>query len=214
MPLPEYEKLSQFKGIQNASASTHLRVIEDAEATGEVAELYQQFRSQFGRPEVPGILKCFASHPPLLRHMMELSKSIIFQAGELTRRHKEMIATLVSSQNECAYCADSHGYFLRMQGGSAEALSAVQQGDLDSPSLTVAEKALLSFAGKVNSRSHEIGAEDISQLRGVGWSEAQIAEAIHIAALFATYNRVANGFGLASQGLLALYENQQTEKTR
>jgi alkylhydroperoxidase family enzyme len=101
-----------------------------------------------------------------------------------------------------------------MHGGSAEALSAVQQGDLDSPSLSVAEKGLLSFAGKVNSRSHEISAEDISKLRSIGWSEAQIAEAIHIAALFATYNRVANGFGLASQGLLELYENQNTEKNQ
>jgi hypothetical protein len=37
----------------------------------------------------------------------------------------------------------------------------------------------------------------------------QIAEAVHVAALFATFNRVANAFGLASQGLLALYESDQ-----
>jgi uncharacterized peroxidase-related enzyme len=124
-----------------------------------------------------------------------------------------MIATLVSSQNGCAYCADSHGYFLRMHGGSAEALIAVQQGQLDSTSLTSAEQALLAFVAKVNSRSHEIVADDIVRLRTTGWSEPQIAETIHIAALFATYNRVANAFGLASQGLLALYEDEGTEKT-
>jgi hypothetical protein len=39
-----------------------------------------------------------------------------------------------------------------------------------------------------------------------GWSELQIAEAIHVTALFATFNRVANSFGLRSQSLLALFD--------
>lgn len=214
MTLPEYERLAQLNNTGHASAATHLPLIEDAEATGEVAELYQHFRAHFARPDVPGILKCFASHPPLLRHMMELSKSLIFADGELTRRQKEMIATLVSSQNGCAYCADSHGYFLRMHGGSAEVLAAVQQGNLDSPAFSSAEHALLAFVAKVNSRSQAIVADDMTYLRSSGWNDPQIAEAIHIAALFATYNRVANAFGLASQGLLALYENESTEKSQ
>jgi hypothetical protein len=65
--------------------------------------------------------------------------------------------------------------------------------------------------GKVNSRSHEIGAEDILLLRGAGWTEPQIAEAIHVAALFATFNRVANAFGLQSQGLLALCDSEAND---
>ncbi len=77
-----------------------------------------------------------------------------------------------------------------------------------------AEKALVGFVSKVNHRSHEIAAEDISQLRHAGWGDAQIAEVIHIVALFAMYNRVANSFGLASQGQLALYESQQKESRR
>jgi alkylhydroperoxidase family enzyme len=31
-----------------------------------------------------------------------------------------------------------------------------------------------------------------------GWAETQLAEAVHIAALFAAFNRIANAFGLAS----------------
>ncbi len=207
MPLPEYQKISQFQGIALSTASTHLPVVEEEEARGEVADLYQHFRTHFGRPDVPGILKCFATHPPLLRHMMDLSASLIFADGHLGRRHKEMIATLVSSRNACAYCADSHGYFLRVHGGSPEALRAIQQDDLLSPSLTAAEQALLGFARKVNESSHAIASADLEGLRNAGWSEQQIAEAIHVAALFATFNRVANAFGLQSQGLLALYND-------
>ena len=202
MPLPEYERLS--RKVQ-PSAPANLACVEEEDATSEVAALYDEFRLRFGREDVPGILKCFATHPPLLRHMMYLSESLIFADGHLVRRHKEMIATFVSSQNACSYCADSHGYFLRIHGGSAETLSALQNNDLEHASLTGAEQRLLAFARTVNHGSHEISREYIEQVRQAGWSELQIAEAVHIVALFAAFNRVANAFGLRSQGLLALY---------
>jgi len=208
LAIPEYERLSRSTGHQHSSASRNLPGVEEEEASGEVSELYAYFRSHFGRADVPGILKCFATHPPLLRHMMALSESVIFADGHLTRRHKEMIATLVSSQNECPYCVDSHGYFLRVHGGSAEALCAIQKSDLDSSSLAAEEQKLLRFAQKVNGNSHEIDKADVDSLYAAGWGQPQIAEAVHVAALFATFNRVANAFGLQSQGLLALFEGQ------
>ena len=208
MAVPEYERLSRSMGRPRSSASRNLSGVEEDEAEGEVSEHYDYFRSHFGRTDIPGILKCFATHPPLLRHMMALSESMIFGDGHLTRRHKEMIATFVSSQNECPYCADSHGYFLRVHGGSAEALRAIQKNDLASLSLTAEEQKLLGFVQKVNGNSHEIDKADVDLLVAAGWSQLQIAEAIHVAALFATFNRVANAFGLRSQGLLALFESQ------
>ncbi len=207
MEAPEHERITQLSGTKLSSSSTNLPVVEEDEASAEVAALYDRFRSHFGRHDIPGILKCFATHPPLLKHMMDLSGVLIFSDGHLTRRHKEMIATLVSSQNACPYCADSHSFALRMQGGSAEALCAIQQSDLLSPAFTSAEQALLSFVAKVNTRSHEIASADIEALRQASWNDLQIAEAIHVAALFATFNHVVNAFGLLSQGLLAMYEN-------
>jgi uncharacterized peroxidase-related enzyme len=208
LAVPEYERLSRSMGRPRSSASRNLSGVEEDEAEGEVSEHYDYFRSHFGRTDIPGILKCFATHPPLLRHMMALSESMIFGDGHLTRRHKEMIATFVSSQNECPYCADSHGYFLRVHGGSAEALCAIQKNDLASSSLTAEEQKLLRFVQKVDSNSHEIDKADVDLLCQAGWSQPQIAEAVHVAALFATFNRVANAFGLQSQGLLALFESQ------
>ena len=208
MALPEYEQIARFDRSKISAFSTNLPVVEEADASGRVAALYDHFKSHFGRPDVPGILKCFATHPPLLEHMMALSESLIFSEGFLTRRHKEMIATLVSSQNDCAYCADSHGFMLRMNGGSAETLCAIQENKLRSPSLSEAEQALLTFVEKINGNSQAIGPADILSIREAGWDDAQIAEAIHVAALFATFNRVVNAFGLPSQGLLPLYESQ------
>jgi uncharacterized peroxidase-related enzyme len=204
--LPEYEKIAQTFRNPRQSAPFNLAAVEESAATGEVAALYDQFRERFGRPDVPGILKCFATHPPLLKHMMDLSESLIFADGHLSRKHKEMIATLVSMQNSCPYCADSHGYFLRVHGGSAQTLAAIQANHLHSPELNRSEQSLLEFARKVNFNSSEIRRADIEQVIQSGWSELQIAEAVHLAALFSTFNRVANAFGLKSQGLLAFYD--------
>jgi uncharacterized peroxidase-related enzyme len=204
--LPEYERIAHLGRNPDPQTPGNLALIEESAASGEVAALYAHFRARFGRPDIPGILKCFATHPPLLRHMMDISEHLIFADGSLGRRHKEMIATFVSAQNSCPYCADSHGFFFREHGGTFTALAAIQANNLNSPELTIAEQALLEFVRKVNLNSHQIATCDVDALLQSGWSQLQIAEAVHVTALFATFNRVANAFGLASQGLLALYE--------
>lgn len=208
---PEYERLAADRPHALAAAASNLPLVDESDATGEVAELYQRFRTEFGRPEVPGILKCFATHPPLLRSMMDLAQSFLFIPGDLTRRQKEMIATFVSARNSCAYCADSHGYFLRVHGGSHPAVCALQEGDLESAAFSAPEQALLHFVDQVNRDSATITPADVDLAVRAGWSSAQIAEAVHLAAMFAMFNRVANAFGLQSQELLAQYESQATQ---
>lgn len=208
--LPEYEQLSRLRSKPAPPSAANLPSVEESQATGDVALLYDQFRSRFGREDIPGILKCFATHPPLLQAMMDIAASLLFADGHLVRRDKEMLATFVSAQNSCPYCADSHGYFFRVHGGDAKTLCAIQQNQLSSPSLTSAEQALLQFAEKVNRSSHWITRADVETLIQSGWTEPQIAEAVHIVALFATFNRVANAFGLPSQGLLPLFENDSS----
>ncbi|MGA8940356.1 MAG: peroxidase-related enzyme [Acidobacteriaceae bacterium] len=181
-----------------APSSTNLPLVDERTASPEVAALYEQYRERFGRSEVPGILMCFATHPPLLESMMDLAASLLFADGLLLRRHKEMIATLISSQNECPYCADSHGSFLREMEASDDLLCALRTSATDSASLSPAEQALLRFALQVNDVAQSITRTDVENMMRAGWTEAQVAEAVHVAALFATFNRVANAFGLPS----------------
>jgi uncharacterized peroxidase-related enzyme len=203
MNTPEYELLARRPRKSGMVETGNLPVVREEDASPEVARLYAQFRSRFGRPEVPGILQCFATHPPLLEHMMALSESLLFADGALTRRQKEMIATFVSSSNRCAYCADSHGFFFRVHGGSSESLEALLACDLQAGSLTPEERTLLAFAAAVNRGGEEIFPADVQRMRDHGWTDLQLAETIHLAALFATFNRVVNAFGLPSQALLS-----------
>ncbi len=181
---------------------TQIPIIEEADAPPEVRALYAEFRERFGRPHIPGILKCFATHPPLLEHMMSLAQSMLFSEGALGRCNKELIATFLSASNQCSYCADSHGASLLQQGGSTDLLQAAMACNLASPTLEPSQQALLRFVGKINDHAGRVGPNDIAELRDIGWSDLQIAEAVHLAALFACFNRVVSAFGVPSQELL------------
>jgi uncharacterized peroxidase-related enzyme len=193
---------------QRPIPAANLPVVEESSASPEVRQLYQQFRADFARPQVPGILQCFATHPPLLEHMMGLAKSMLFIDGALGRQNKELISAFVSATNRCAYCTDSHAFSFRMQGGTVEALDAVLACDLQSHAITPQQRTLLHFAKKINEDSQAITPADIERMQAAGWSDLQIAEVIHITALFAAFNRVVNAFGLPSQELLMTLERE------
>lgn len=78
--------------------------IEDEDATGEVSEIYAEWkRDHPGRPRMPGIMKCFSQRPDFLRDVIDFSYRLHFADGHLDRRTKEMIATFVSGLNQCPY---------------------------------------------------------------------------------------------------------------
>ncbi len=195
---PDVARREAFERRRVAPTSANLPLIDERTANGEVRALFTRYRERFGRTDLPGIVLCFATNAKLLKGMLEIAENFLFAESLLGRRHKEMIATYLSQQNACPYCADSHGALLAAQGGSPDLVCALQGGDLNAQLFTSAELALLQFAGKVNAASSAVSRADVEAAMQGGWTEEQVAEAVHIAALFAAFNRIANGFGLPS----------------
>jgi uncharacterized peroxidase-related enzyme len=181
-----------------APSSTNLPLVDERTASADLRALFTRYRERFARTDLPGIVLCFATNSALLKAMLEIAENFLFGGSLLSRRHKEMIATFVSRQNSCPYCADSHGTLLAAQGASPEMICALQQGDLNAQLFTSTELAMLKFARKVDANSSAVTRDDVEATMRAGWTEAQVAEAVHIAALFAAFNRIANGFGLPS----------------
>jgi uncharacterized peroxidase-related enzyme len=195
--------------------TTTIPIVEEDTANGAVAKAYADYRERFGREHVPGILKCFATHPPLLEQMLALASSLLFTESHLSRKVKEMIATYISVLNACPYCLDSHASSLRTQGGSAELLSALFNANLQDPSISLKDHRLLDFVGRITNESYKISPGDINLMTNIGWKVQEIAEAVHITALFACFNRVANAFGLPSQHLFDLnLESANTKENK
>jgi alkylhydroperoxidase family enzyme len=86
--------------------------------------------------------------------------------------------------------------FLQLQGQDQELVAAIRRTDLDHPSISPAERALLAFAKLITQHAYRCQDEDVETLRQAGWTDPQIAEAVYITALFAFFNRVADAFGL------------------
>ena len=187
-----------------APSSANLPLVDEGTAGAEVRALFAQYRERFARTELPEIVLCFATNSALLKGMLEIAENFLFSESLLTRRHKEMIATYVSRQNACPYCAASHATALAAQGGSNEVICALQKDKLDPQLFNSAERTLLEFTQKVNANSPVISRGDVELAIREGWTEQQVTEAVHIAALFAAFNRIANGFGLPSPFLEGL----------
>ena len=203
MHRPEDEPLTQLRNTSSPGSEIKIHPIEEDNASEEAAAVYQYFRDQTGRQEVPGILKCFATNPAYAQQMVNISSSLLFCDGFLSQRQKGLIATYISHLNACPYCLDSHGFFLIAHGGEAEEIvQSITTGDLTG--IDEIERQLLLYLSKVNSESFRTTREDVLRLCDFGWQEEQIAEAVHVATMMGLCNRVANAFGLSSRGLLSL----------
>ena len=73
-----------------AKPATKIKIIEDAEATGETAAAYDFWRAGSGRHQVPGIIKCFGARPDFLRQVVQFSNTVHFSAGHLERRVQDL----------------------------------------------------------------------------------------------------------------------------
>jgi alkylhydroperoxidase family enzyme len=77
-------------------------IVQESEATGELADLYDEVRETFGIGFVPDVLKLVSTRPDLLRPVLAQYRAM-FQGGVLPRDIKELIATVVSTTNSCHY---------------------------------------------------------------------------------------------------------------
>ena len=107
-----------------------------------------------------------------------------------------MIATYVSSENDCYYCQHCHGAIAaqHLGGGDAdyEFISKVKQ-DFESTDLSAKMKALLNIAGKVQKGGKQVTTTDVDRARREGATDKEIHDTVLIAAAFCMFNRYVDG---------------------
>lgn len=84
-----------------------------------------------------------------------------------------------------------------MQGEEYTAVAnALREGNLDKAPISDAERLLLRFVETLTKHAYKITNEQVEELRNIGWSNPQIAEAVYIGALFNFFVRVADAFDI------------------
>ncbi|HEY2992508.1 MAG TPA: carboxymuconolactone decarboxylase family protein [Methylomirabilota bacterium] len=92
-----------------------VKLIEYAEATGDVRAVYDDIMATRKTDSVNNFWKALASHPPLLRRTWDSVKQIM-APGALDPLTKELLYLAVSATNGCRYCIASHTFSARRQG--------------------------------------------------------------------------------------------------
>ena len=79
----------------------YLRLISEDEADGLLKEEYDAAVERAGK--VFNILKAMSLNPRVLRASMALYREIMFGESGLSRRERELLATVASAEQSCHY---------------------------------------------------------------------------------------------------------------
>ena len=79
----------------------HLDLIDPDDAEGILAEEYEAAVGRAGK--VFNIVRSMSLSPEALRASMGMYRAIMFAPSQLSRQDRELLATVVSSANECYY---------------------------------------------------------------------------------------------------------------
>jgi alkylhydroperoxidase family enzyme len=79
----------------------NIRLIDESEAEGALKQEYDAAVERAGK--IFNILKAMSLRPGVLRASMELYKEIMFGESGLSRRERELLATVTSAEQSCHY---------------------------------------------------------------------------------------------------------------
>ncbi|OIN60723.1 carboxymuconolactone decarboxylase family protein [Arsenicibacter rosenii] len=150
-------------------------------------------------PGIPGIRGPMNYSPETARPMNDLANVLLrtnahHPDSTLSEGERELIATYVSSQNDCYFCQTIHGAVASHHLGD-EDWSLVSAVKCDYRQAPVSEKmkALLTIAGSVQKGGKHVTAQQIDAARLAGATDRDLHDTVLIAAAFCMFNRYVDG---------------------
>jgi len=144
---------------------------------------------------VPNVFLALAHRPDEFRAFFAYHDALMEKPGGLTKAEREMIVVATSAANDCLYCVVAHGAILRIRAKNPR-LSEQIATNFRKAEITAKQRAMLEFALKTATHSHEIEEADFAALKAHGFDAEDVWDIASIAALFALSNRLANVFGI------------------
>lgn len=149
---------------------------------------------------LPGILGPMAYKPETAKPLNELAEILLRGPNSLTPGERELIATYVSSKNDCFFCQTVHGAVAAYHLKGDEALVLETKKNPEIAGISGKLKALLTIAGKVQTSGKQVRSEDIERARKEGATDCEIHDTVLIAAAFCMYNRYVDGLATWAPG--------------
>lgn len=155
-----------------------------------------------------GIRGAMAFRPETAKPLNELVEILLRGPNKLTPAERELIATYVSSLNDCHYCQSIHGAIAAASLNGDEELVRRVKADFQHADISEKLKALLVIAGKVQRDGKLATAEDVERARAHGATDLEIHDTVLIAAAFCMYNRYVDGLATVQPRDEGLYRER------
>jgi len=145
--------------------------------------------------DIPGIRGLMEFRPEIAKALNELAHALLVDDNSLSRSERELIASFVSSRNECVFCMATHGAIAAYLPGCDDELVKGVWEDYTQAALSDKMKSLLHIADQVRKGGLHVTEADIEAARNAGASDLDIHDTVLIAAGFCMYNRYVDGLG-------------------
>jgi uncharacterized peroxidase-related enzyme len=194
---------------QLAAAAVRVPMIVESEATGLLAELYEEVKNGTGLPFVPDMFRLLSSKPELLKAVVA-GYDGIFNHGALPRETRELIAAWTSRVNQCPYCVGTHSFFLQVFGGTEELANAIA-ASTSPDELPVDERTheLLRLITKVTTAPYRITDGEWHRAQDAGWTTGELLEGVFCASLFNFITRLVDSLGLGTSVTMSRISQQE-----
>lgn len=145
---------------------------------------------------VPNVFLALARRPAEWRaffayHDALMTPETVGRESGLTKSEREMIVTTTSAANHCLYCVVAHGAILRIYEKKPLVADQVAINHRKAD-ISARQKAMLDFAMKVCTSSHEVEEADFAALHAHGFNDEDIWDIAAITAFFGLSNRIAS----------------------
>jgi uncharacterized peroxidase-related enzyme len=142
--------------------------------------------------ELPGISSAFAFRPETAKPLRELAHILLHEPNTLSPGERELIATYVSSLNDCYFCQTSHGAAAACHLGDRDVVKQVH-ADFQQAHISEKLKRLLVIAGQVQRGGKNVTKTAVDSAREQGATDTEIHDTVLIAAAFCMFNRYVDG---------------------
>src|SRR5882757_2791318 len=142
-----------------------------------------------------GIRGAMAYRPETAKPLNDLVEILLHGPNSLTAGERELIATYVSSENDCYYCQTIHGAIAAASLGDNEVVVKKVKHDFEHAEISEKLKALLVIAGQVQKGGKQVTTDAVARARDLGATDVEIHDTVLIAAAFCMFNRYVDGLG-------------------
>ncbi len=171
-----------------------IKVIEHEEADGQLKEIYDHLVETRGK--LADVHKIQSLHPESIVAHMDLYMKIMFGASPLRRYQREMMAVVVSVNNNCDYCKTHHGAALNHYWKDQSKVALLAE-DFEATPLNDIDRHLCRLAASLTRMPHLVDdTQHINPLKLAGLTDRAILDATLVIAYFNFVNRIVLGLGV------------------